>query len=341
MTGGAGYIGSALSHKLVAGGHTVISLDIRRQMPIQGVDPVTIDVLDTAAVRGVMELAQVDAVVHCAALISVRESFGRSNEYYNTNVAGTLSVLEAARLYGGLKAFVFTSSAAVYGGVGNSPVSEDAPLSPASPYGRTKMISETSVKDNSEDCGFAHAVLRLFNVAGSWNGIRDSVCSGHVLTSISRSIRCGTPMEIFGTDWPTPDGTCVRDYVHIHDVVSAISMVVEDAVRGRSHGTLNIGSGRGSSVLEMVRAAEKITGKDVSMVVRPRRGGDTAYLVASNARVKRELGWEPQHSTVDEIISSEFVHREPWPHLRSIRSSCSVPTILSVPRERSIRSHRR
>lgn len=268
-----------------------------------------------------MEDREIDSVVHCAALVSASESFDRPFEYASVNVGGTLSVLDAA-LRAEVRSFVFASSAAVYGGGRMTAVSESATVAPISPYGESKAVSDRHVMQIAEEHGMGACALRLFNVAGSWKGSADDPGSGHVLPSLADSIRTGRPFPINGSDWPTRDGSCIRDYVHVRDVARAFALAAEATASGASPGAVNIGSGIGISVLELAEAAERISGRHIDISVSERRRGDPARIVASVSKAERVLGWRPTHSALDEIMRS--VLQEPSLSRRSSRCP-SVP----------------
>ena len=332
VTGGAGYVGTAVCSALEDRGHEPVVLDIASPGQVR------VDVRDGPAVHRAVREFGIESVIHCAALVSSPASFDEPFDYASVNVGGTLSVLDAA-IGSGLRSFVFASSAAVYGGGRMTAVSEGASVDPISPYGDSKAVSERHVVQTAEEAGMGACVLRLFNVAGTWNGAYDGPENGHVLPALADAVRYGRPFMMNGSDWPTRDGSCIRDYVHVRDVARAFVLAVEETARGSSLGPVNIGSGIGTSVLELVDAAERISGRRIEVSVGERRRGDPARIVASVSKAERVLGWRPEHSVLEEIMRSVLL--APSLSRRSIRCPSEIPDRLPSPLPRSIPSPRR
>jgi UDP-glucose 4-epimerase len=310
VTGGAGYIGSVTTATLLAAGHEVTVLDDlstghRDAVP----DGATFRELDIGEVARVLrETPPVDAVIHFAAISVVGESMQDPARYWHNNVVGTLALLDAMREHH-VERIVFSSSAATYGDVTEQPITEDAPCRPASPYGATKLAVDLALADYARAYGFAAISLRYFNVAGALHDERGSWGERHPTEThlIPLALRAATtpialsgadtPLALYGTDYPTPDGTGIRDYIHVVDLADAHLRAVE-AARPVEHEVINLGSGIGYSVREVLATVEKVTGQAVPVQEQPRRPGDPARLVASNTRAADVLGWRPTRDLV-------------------------------------------
>jgi UDP-glucose 4-epimerase len=313
VTGGAGYIGSVITEQLVAGGHDVVVYDNLQKGHRDAVDPratfVEADVLDGEALGRALRDHGVEAVVHMAADSLVGESVTAPAKYYRSNVAGGLSLLEAMRA-AGVGRLVFSSTAAVYGEPKKQPIEEDDPLAPTNPYGETKLAFEHALRWYERAYGLQHISLRYFNAAGATDrcGERHDP-ETHLIPLVLRAA-AGELGEVvvFGDDYPTRDGTCVRDYIDVRDLAHAHVLALTALARGEapSH-VYNLGcGGDGYTVREVIDAARKITGRPITARVGARRPGDPAVLVAGSARIQRELGFRPAHQDLDGIIASAW-----------------------------------
>jgi UDP-glucose 4-epimerase len=311
VTGGAGYVGSITVERLIAAGHTVTILDSmfrghRAAVPDQA-RLLQADVGDTAAIERVLRDDGIEAVLHCAGLAQVAESVADPALYFRDNVAGGLRLLDAMRS-AKVTRIVFSSSAAVYGTPISTPIEEDHPTRPVNPYGETKRAFESTLDWYTRAYGLSAVSLRYFNACGaSAERGEDHRPESHLIPNILRGALGGAPVRIFGTDYDTPDGTCVRDYIHVLDLADAHLAALEltDELSA-THTACNLGSGSGFSVLEVLKAAESVVGKGIPHSFGPRREGDPAVLVASNAKAREMLGWEPRRGTLDEIIGSAW-----------------------------------
>jgi UDP-glucose 4-epimerase len=323
VTGGAGYVGSVSVEALVRAGHHVevlddLSMGHRAAVP----DGVRLHVgtyVDAAAVEAILRDGAIDTVLHCGARSLVGESVADPARYYRQNVAGGVALLEAIRA-AGVRRIVFSSSAAVYGVPDRTPIPEDAPLRPINPYGETKRTFETALAFYAGAYGLRSVSLRYFNAAGASpaNG-EDHDPETHLIPNVLRAAQRGEAVSIFGVDYPTPDGTCVRDYIHVEDLAEAHLLALEstdlsDSRTGASPETgialaLNLGTAVGFSVREVLDAAERITGEPVAVKIAPRRVGDPPVLVAAADRAAALLGWRATRPTLEEMIGSAWAWR--------------------------------
>ena len=312
VTGGAGYIGGTVAGLLLAEGHEVVVLDNlkhgKRSMVPAGTEFVEAELADREAVERVLR-GGVDAVMHFAALIEAGESMKVPEIYFRNNTASTLTLLEAM-LATGVNRLVFSSTAAVYGEPEKTPIPEDAKLQPTNAYGESKLLVEHMLTWLHRCHGFRYASLRYFNVAGAMPGRGEAhEPESHLIPLIlDAALGRRASIKIFGTDYPTSDGTCIRDYIHVHDLAQAHLLALkalDDAARG---GRLiyNLGNGQGFSVREVIETARKVTGREIQVVEEPRRPGDPAVLVASSEKIQKELGWAPQHAEIEEILTSAW-----------------------------------
>jgi UDP-glucose 4-epimerase len=314
VTGGAGYVGSVSVEALVAAGHEVTVLDnLSTTQPgadLAGAELVRGTYGDLDAVRALLEARTIDAVLHCAARSLVPESVREPALYYTENVRGGLALLEAMRL-AGVRRFVISSTASVYGEPDAVPIPEDAPLRPINTYGETKRTLETAADWYSRAYGLRSVALRYFNVAGASerNGERHDP-ETHLIPNLLRSAARGEPFTLTGTDYPTPDGTTVRDYLHVVDLADAHRLALEATADGGPVGDrlipLNLGSGRGFGVREVISVAEGVLDRTIEVRDAPRRGGDPPELVAKIDRAREVLRWEPRRSTMEEMIASAW-----------------------------------
>ena len=323
VTGGAGYVGSVSVEALVAAGHEVIVLDDlsmghRDSLPA-GVRLIVGSYGDPAVVRSLLAETAVDAVLHCAARSLVGESVENPALYYRENVAGGVAFLEALR-QAGVRRFVLSSTAAVYGMPEIVPITEDAPLRPINPYGETKRTVEGALHWYGAAYGLRSVSLRYFNVAGA-SALNGEVHEPetHLVPNVLRAVETGRPVTIFGADYPTPDGTCVRDYIHVEDLARAHLLALEATAPGdpRTAGpaesglalALNLGNGDGFSVRQVVAAAEAVTGRPVPARLGERRAGDPPTLVADASRAREVLGWTPACPDIRDIVASAWEWR--------------------------------
>jgi UDP-glucose-4-epimerase GalE len=316
VTGGAGYIGSHCCKALADRGHHPIVFDSLvkgRRENVRWGEFVRGDINDPAALEGCLARRRVDAVMHFAAFIEVGESVVDPQTYYANNVGGTLELLRAVRRHG-VRDFVFSSSAAVYGTPEHVPIEEGHPLNPLSPYGWTKRMMETMLEDFGRAYGLRWAALRYFNAAGADRSAEIGEAhdpESHLIPRVLDTAITGRPIDVFGGDYPTPDGTCIRDYVHVSDLAAAHVMALEHLAAGSPSMAVNLGQGRGYSVMEVIRAAEEATGLRIAARLARRRPGDAPSLIASNRKAREVLGWTPQESGLDHILRTAWAwHRK-------------------------------
>jgi UDP-glucose 4-epimerase len=310
ITGGAGYIGSHLAYALHEAGEPTVVLDdlstgFRAAIP-SNVPLVVGSIGDAALVRSLIADYGIKSIFHCAAATIVPESIADPMFYYRNNTAYSLALAEAA-VAGGVEHFIFSSTAAVYGDSKFNSVSEDAPTSPASPYGSSKLMTEIMLGDIASVNHIKYAALRYFNVAGADPGLRTGQSVRNATHLIKAALQAAlgirTHMQIFGNDYDTPDGTCIRDYIHVSDLVSAHVGTLEYLRQGGKNVTLNCGYGHGYSVLEVIEAVKRVSGTDFPVCYSPRRAGDLAAVVADTRRLSRLLCWKPAYDDLDSIIS--------------------------------------
>ena len=301
VTGGAGYIGSHMVHALADAGERVVVLDnlstgFDWAMP-KAAALVVGETGDQALVSDVIARHGVDSIIHFAASIVVPDSVSDPLGYYRNNTANSRSLIECA-VKGGVKRFIFSSTAAVYGNPDKVPVGEDDPVRPMSPYGSSKLMTEIMLRDAGAAHGLAHVILRYFNVAGADPALRTGQSTKgatHLIkVAVETALGLRPKMMVFGTDYPTPDGTCVRDYIHVSDLVRAHSDALAYLRGGGASTTLNCGYGRGFSVLEVIDTVKRASGVDFTVETAPRRAGDPACIVAASERIRATLGWRPQ-----------------------------------------------
>ncbi|MEN3360282.1 MAG: UDP-glucose 4-epimerase [Mycobacteriales bacterium] len=311
VTGGAGYIGSVVTLRLLRAGHAVTVLDdlstgFGDAVPA-GAALVTGAVADAADVLG--SGPQFDGVLHFAAKALVAESVAHPERYWHTNLAGTLALLDAMRQHA-VPRLVFSSTAATYGQPTEIPITERAPTAPTNPYGASKLAVDMMITSEAVAHGLGAVSLRYFNVVGAVDGYGERhATETHLVPLTLRAARGTRPaLEVYGDDWPTPDGTCVRDYVHVADLAEAHLLALAGAEPGR-HRIFNLGSGAGYSVLDVVEAVRRVTGRPVPTTVAPRRPGDPAVLVASSALIRDELGWQPARG-LDEMVADAWAFEQ-------------------------------
>jgi UDP-glucose 4-epimerase len=317
VTGGAGYIGSITIRHLIARGYEVVVVDDlsrghRHSVPAELLRIVSLQ--DTDALAQAMD--GVDAVVHFAAYIAVGESTREPELYFANNVGGTLSLLQAMNRAAvpGVRRLVFSSTAAVYGNPEKVPIPEHAPFGPVSPYGESKATVERVLGQLDICRGLRSVVLRYFNACGAEPAYglgEEHEPETHLIPLLFRAIQTGAPIQIFGGDYPTSDGTCVRDYIHVSDLAEAHIMALEHLLAGGASLAFNVGTGTGHTVFEVLRAVEEVTGKKVPFTIAPRREGDAAELVADSSKLRETLAWKPVRSDLRTIVNDawEFFSR--------------------------------
>jgi UDP-glucose 4-epimerase len=309
VTGGAGYIGGTVAATLLAKGHSVTVYDnlchATRAMVPHGAEFVQGDVADRPRLEALLG-SGFDGVLHFAALIEAGESMAKPEVYFRNNSAATLSLLESM-LATGVRRLVFSSTAAVYGEPATTPIREDAPLQPTNPYGESKLIVEKMLSWMYRIHGFPYASLRYFNVAGAAAGRGEAHEPESHLIPLVLDVALGRRQQIriYGDDYPTPDGTCVRDYIHIEDLAEAHLLALE-ALEGGGQRIYNIGNGSGFTVLQVIEAVRRVTGHPIPVEVVDRRPGDPAVLIASAEKIGRDLGWKPRHTSLDTIVASAW-----------------------------------
>lgn len=310
VTGGAGYIGGTVCRMLLAGGHSVTVFDnlchSKRMAVADGVEFVEGDLADRAVVERTLRDGKFDGVMHFAALIEAGESMKRPEIYFRNNTASTLTLLEAMLATGHDK-LVFSSTAACYGEPETTPILEDAKLAPTNPYGESKLLVEYMLRWMNQAHGFRYASLRYFNVAGAIDGYGEAHEPESHLIPLILDVALGrrASIKIFGQDYPTKDGTCVRDYIHVQDLADA-HLLALGALSEKSRLIYNIGNGQGFTVREVIDSVRRVTGRPIAVEECPRRPGDPAVLVASSEKIKAELGWRPKFAELDQIISSAW-----------------------------------
>jgi UDP-glucose 4-epimerase len=310
VTGGAGYIGSHAVHELVDAGERVVVLDNLSTGFLAALpNPAMVvigDAGDQALVASLIDTHHVDAIIHFAGSIVVPESVRDPLGYYRNNTVNSRALIETA-IKGGVPHFIFSSTAAVYGNPARVPVAEDAPLAPVSPYGWSKLMTEVMLRDAAAAHGLGYAILRYFNVAGADPKQRTGQSTPNATHLIKVAVQAALGMrpqlEVFGTDYPTSDGTCVRDYIHVTDLARAHRAALDYLRTGGASTTLNCGYGRGYSVLEVVDAVRRAAGVDLPVRMVPRRPGDATSIVAKASRIRELLGWAPEWDNLDTIVT--------------------------------------
>jgi len=318
VTGGAGYIGSHTVRLLLDQGYDVTVVDnlskgYRENVPAGRL--VEMDISDTKALAAVLKESGAEAVVHFAAFIAVGESMREPARYFSNNVCGSLSLL-AAMVEAGVKHMVFSSSAAVYGNPHATPILESFPIRPVNVYGESKVMVETLLRWFDEVHHITNVRLRYFNACGADPqgrlGERHEP-ETHLIPLVLRAVATGRPVTVFGDDYETPDGTCIRDYIHVNDLAQAHIQSLEYLLGGGASDAFNVGTGTGHTVLEIIRAVEEVTGRKVPYTIGPRREGDPPALVAASDKLRGGLGWKPQYMDLREIVRHawNFARKQP------------------------------
>lgn len=309
VTGGAGYIGSATAEALIQAGHAVTVYDSlvtghARAVPAEATF-VQADLSDSHALIETITRERFDAVMHFAAFIEAGESMKDPGRFFQNNFTNSVALMETA-IRAGVKRFVFSSTAAIFAS-SDQPLHEDSPIGPTNVYGQTKLMVEQALEWYRQIHGLHYASLRYFNACGALPGRGEAhQPESHLIPLVLRVAQGQSDsVSLFGTDYPTPDGTCIRDYIHIADLVSAHLLALE-GLKDRDQLVYNLGSGSGYSVREVIETARRVTGHIIPTIERPRRPGDSAVLVAASDKIKRELGWKPKHDNLHEIITSAW-----------------------------------
>jgi UDP-glucose 4-epimerase len=309
VTGGCGYIGSHMVHALHDGDERVVVLDnlstgFRWALP-EGVPLVVGETGDQPLVTKLLAEHAVDAIIHFAASIVVPDSVSNPLGYYKNNTVNSRALIECA-VQAGVKALVFSSTAAVYGNPATVPVGEDDPLQPMSPYGSSKLMTEIMLRDADIAHGLPHVVLRYFNVAGAdphgRTGQSTKGATHLIKVAVETALGKRKGMSVFGTDYPTPDGTCVRDYIHVTDLIAAHRDALAYLRGGGTSATMNCGYGHGFSVLEVIDAVKRAAGSDFKVEMAERRPGDPASIIAKSDKIRATLGWQPRYADLDVIV---------------------------------------
>ncbi|HMJ01640.1 MAG TPA: UDP-glucose 4-epimerase GalE [Conexibacter sp.] len=316
VTGGAGYIGSIVAQQLLAASHEVVVLDNlsrghRAAVP-EGAGFAEVDLLDAPAVRDTVA-AGFDGALHFAAYALVSESVAQPELYYRNNVVGTLNLLDALRA-ADVKRLVFSSTCAVYGEPEVVPMDETTPTRPVNAYGASKLAVDGMIRDECRAHGLGAVSLRYFNVAGASGCLgEDHYPETHLIPNVLRAAQgLQAEVQVFGTDYPTPDGTAVRDYIHIEDLASAHLLALAGA-RAGEHRIFNLGNGNGFSVREVIDAARAVTGLEIPVREAPRRPGDPPQLVAASGRIRAELGWEPRKPALADMVGDAWAFAQSHP----------------------------
>jgi UDP-glucose 4-epimerase len=317
VTGGAGYIGCHMVHALVEAGESVVVIDnlstgFSTYLP-EGVPLFIGDVADENLVEGVIDAHGVDSIIHFAGSVVVPESMRDPLSYYRNNTATSRNLLNAA-MKCGVKRFIFSSTAAVYGNPDTTPVAEDAPTRPLSPYGSSKLMTEIMLHDIAPAYGMEFVVLRYFNVAGADPQGRTGLATMGATHLLKIAVEAATgqrnKIDVYGTDYPTPDGSCIRDFIHVSDLVQAHRAALGYLRDGGTSTTLNCGYGRGYSVLETIEAVRRASGRNFAVQYAPRREGDIMTMIADTSRIRATLNWTPQYDDLQTIARHALAWEE-------------------------------
>ncbi|WP_413587457.1 UDP-glucose 4-epimerase GalE [Bdellovibrio sp. HCB274] len=314
VTGGAGYIGSHTANRLLQENFEVVVYDnlttgFRAAVPEKATF-VEGDVRDEAKLVEVLKSQKIDAVIHFAAKLNVKESTEKPLEYYENNTSGVLSMTKAMKA-AGVKHIVFSSTAALFGDkVQDRSIVEDDAKAPLNPYGHSKLMSEQILKDTSDTGGISYCALRYFNVAGASddgnNGQRTADAFHLIHLGVQAAVGKRKQLQLFGTDYPTPDGTCIRDYIHVEDLADIHLLAVKYLLKGGASNYFNCGYGFGYSVREVINTIKKVSGTDFPVIESERRPGDAASLVADSSKLKNQLGWQPKRANLELICRNAY-----------------------------------
>ena len=316
VTGGAGYIGAHTVQLLLEQGHDVVVVDDlskghRHNVPAGRL--YVMNIADTGPLAELMRQRRTEAVIHFAAFIAVGESMREPERYFANNVGGSLSLL-TAMVQAGVRHLVFSSTAAVYGNPHTTPILETFPIQPVSPYGESKVMVERLLRWFDEIHRLTSVSLRYFNASGADPQGRlgeQHDPETHLIPLLLRAILTGRPITVFGTDYDTPDGTCIRDYIHVNDLAQAHILALDHLMAGGASDAFNIGTGTGHTVMEVIRVVEEVTGRKVPFQTGPRREGDAPSLVASSDRLRERLGWQPRYADLRTIVEHAWNFARP------------------------------
>lgn len=312
VVGGAGYVGSHCVRRLIEAGHTVTVYDNlcagHRLAVDTHADFIKGDLADKALVDAILGAGKFDAVMHFAAFLAVGESVQQPLKYYENNVVNTLKLLQSMQTHN-VRRFIFSSTCAVYGEPQRVPIVEDLPKEPINPYGHTKLVVEWMLQDSATAWGLGSVALRYFNASGAAaDGAigEDHDPELHIIPLVLKVALGQLPeIKVFGTDYPTPDGTCIRDYIHVEDLAEAHRLAVEQCEPGRAE-AFNVGTGTGTSVRQIIDAARKITGHAIPVVEVARRPGDPPALYANADRLRQRIGWQPKYTDIHAVIETAW-----------------------------------
>jgi UDP-glucose 4-epimerase len=324
VTGGAGYIGSHMVLELLDAGESVVVLDNLSsgfRWAVPGSVPLIVgESGDQAPVARLIEQHRIDTIIHFAASIVVPDSVRDPLGYYRNNTVNTRALIECA-VKGGVKNFIFSSTAAVYGNPAQVPVSEDAATLPMSPYGSSKLMSEIMLRDAGHAYGLRHVILRYFNVAGAdpagRSGQSTKAATHLIKVAVETALGLRPKLEVFGTDYPTPDGSCIRDYIHVSDLARAHSDALRYLRTGAPSLTLNCGYGHGFSVLDVIDTVKRVSGVDFKVEIAGRRAGDPAQIVADSRRARTTLDWRPRYDDLATIVTHALAWERELARLRA------------------------
>jgi UDP-glucose 4-epimerase len=318
ITGGAGYVGSACLRHVAAQGHEVLAYDNLKEghaRAVGGHDLVVGDIAETEKLAQTLRDFGADAVMHFAAATNVGESVENPEYHYRNNIGGTLSLLNAMRA-AGVNRMLFSSTCATYGMAARVPMAEDTPQAPVSPYGRTKLAVEWMIRDFAQAYGLGFTLLRYFNASGAdpsgeYGEYHDP--ETHLIPLVlDVALGKRDQIRVYGSDYPTPDGTCIRDYIHVDDLASAHLLAIL-ATTPETAEVFNVGTGRGQSVMEIIAACEKVTGREITREIAPRRPGDPPALLADPTKLRTQLGWEPKYTEIEDTIATAWAWHEGHP----------------------------
>lgn len=311
ITGGAGYIGSITAKELEKLGHEVAVFDhfVSHTPDKLGNTPyIKGDLLDPSSLDSALSSFVPDVVMHFAAYIQMGESVKNPDKYFENNVKGSQNLFDRM-VKAGVKNLVFASSAGVYGNPVHLPIPEDDPKNPENPYGQTKLDTENMLLEYDKKYGLKSISIRFFNAAGATAELgEDHHDESHLIPNIIKAQQENREFTLFGNDYPTKDGTCVRDYIHVLDLAEAFRLAGENLVKGGTTTAYNAGTGKGYSNLEIIKMVEQVSGKPVMVKFEPRRPGDANELVADSTRLQNELGWTPKHSDLESIVRSAYIY---------------------------------
>ena len=312
VTGGAGYVGSHTVHALLAKGHEVVILDnlsTGHKWALQDCELITIDLRDETNLERNLKGRGFEGVLHFAAKSLVSESKNQPAMYYQNNVGGTTNLVRAMQA-ADIQRLVFSSTAAIFGNPVSDLIEEAHPKAPINVYGQTKLVVEQMLQAVTASSDFSATCLRYFNAAGANNAANLGEWHEPETHLIPNALRAaagtGNPLTLFGDDYPTPDGTCIRDYIHVDDLATAHVAAIDTMTESGVFGTYNLGNGNGYSVKEVIAACEKAVGSEIPFTIGPHREGDPATLIASSQKARDELGWTPAHDSIDEITQSAW-----------------------------------